>query len=462
MIDSRVILIAYVFPPLGGSGVFRTIKFVKYLPQVGWDPVVVCGDHGRLFGLADDPTLLHDVPREAHVIRTRFVSPYGLRARLRRLFHVAPSIAGQAAPEPVGGDDTEGASNSLRPASELLVRLGRLLAPLEHPPIDAAFYWALSIVPLCCRLIEEENIDVIYTSSSPYSDHITGWILKLLTGKPWVADFRDPWTQVHNYKNHGLRRSFDLLAEQCVLRGADRVIAVTPSQTQGLRNLVPKQEPLKFTTIENGFDLDDFVLDGKMLKVPSRNPGNRTVLSYVGINREGTAIEFLDALARLGPAGKALTVRFVGGLAAQELAWLQERSMDARVEVIGRVPHPEAVQYMQTSDVLLMILGDGARWKRIYPGKLFEYMAARKPVILTGPEGDASDLLEVSGIGVRLPLERPDEALSMLRLLAADPSAFRERYYHPKPEIIARYDRRALTERLAAIFDELVQAKDGG
>ena len=114
---------------------------------------------------------------------------------------------------------------------------------------------------------------------------------------------------------------------------------------------------------------------------------------------------------------------------------------------------------MQAADALLLIRGESPQWATTYSGKIFEYMAAGRPILLVGPQGDASWLLAESGTGVRLPLERPDEATAMCRLLAEDPDSFWAQYYHPDPQVVARYERRALTGRLAGLFDDLVGRK---
>ncbi len=471
----RVLMIAYFFPPLAGSGVYRTAKFAKYLPQLGWRPIIVCGDDGRLFDYGRDESLLAEIPAEARVLRIPFISPYGIRSRLQRLLRVRPAIAGEDPPAPAGGQGVTGAAENLRPPSEAFRFLGRVLHPVESPPIDSAFYWALSIVPACRRVIEEERIDLIYTSSDPYSDHVAGWILKRLIGKPWVADFRDPWTQTWNYSGRGWRRRCDLFAEQRILRYADRVIGVTPSETQGLRGLAPGRDPAGFVTIENGFDEEDFppgdpeyalasgleplggfsVDAADRLKPLVQEPAPKTVLSHVGVVYDGTAMPFLQALERLGPAGAKLQVRFVGGLAPQELRWLADHPLSAEIEVLKRVPHAEAVGEMRGSDAVLLIFGEGPRWEKHYPGKLFEYMRCGRPILMIGPEGDACRLVQASGTGCFVAAGDTAAVADALRLLAEQPAEFRARYYQPVPDVIAAYERRALTGRLAALFEDV-------
>jgi glycosyltransferase involved in cell wall biosynthesis len=453
MTTARVLMVAYAFPPMSGSGVYRTAKFAKYLPHFGWNPVVVCGDDGTPFGLSVDPSLLADVPPEARVLRTRFVSPYGLRRRLKRLLRLSgkendcdQAVGAQCSGTPSGLPARGVAQRTLK-------WFGRVLRPLESPPVDLALYWALSIVPLCRRLIAEENVGVIYTSSDPYSDHLVGWMLRRQTGKPWVADFRDPWTQAWNYNQRGWRSAVDRRMERHVLDGADRIIGVAPGEVLGLQALSSQRDPNRFITIENGFDPEDSAHD-LAPGIRAQTPAGKTVLAFVGTGH-GTLVPILEALARVGPAMEAVRLRLVGSLAPAVLAWLQDHAGAIDVELVGRVPHAEAIGHMRAADILLLPFGASSRWADVYSGKLFEYMAAGRPILLGGPVGDASRLLEASGTGVRLPLERPDEAAAMLGLLASDPAGFRALYYHPDAQIVAQYERRALTGRLAALFDEL-------
>lgn len=135
------------------------------------------------------------------------------------------------------------------------------LAPFEFPLVDAGLYWALAIIPGCLHLIRQEKIDVIYSTSFPCSDHVTGYLLKKLTGLTWVADFRDPWTQNASARNSGWRFRLDQWVESRLLHTADRVIGVTPTYTAELHRLPPNRPETHFVTIENGYDLADFRLN---------------------------------------------------------------------------------------------------------------------------------------------------------------------------------------------------------
>lgn len=466
--DKKVLLIAFIYPPLGGPGVQRTLKFTKYLPEFGWQPYVVCGDDPQAFGDGLDPGLLSEIPPQVKIYRRPFVSPYGLRKRVLKLLRMQPQevlieqTSAMADDNPTALMPVEGSKRSI------LRGIGRVFAPLEIPAIDGGLYWSLAILPLCLKIIRREKIHLIYTSSFPYSDHLAGWILKRLTGKPWVADFRDPWTQNPLFINTGWRRKIDEWLERCVLNNAERVICVTPTFTDGLQRLAPRRQAPRFITVENGFDPQDMVVSNQQSAVsdqPSGNSVHRSAVSrlegvvelaHVGRLYKGMAIPLFEALEELGESGARLCIRFVGEFAKEEAKWLANHHLSARIEVQPRIPHDQAVAVMRAADVLLLLFTDGPEWQGHYPGKLFEYMASGRPILLIGSEGEAAKLIRESGTGCTIQGKDSKTIVEVLRMLATDPESFRERYYHLKPEVINRYERRALTQRLAEIFDRLV------
>jgi glycosyltransferase involved in cell wall biosynthesis len=453
-----VLMIAYVFPPLGGSGVQRTAKFVKYLPRQGWRPLVVCGDNPLVFAGSLDETLLAEVPPEVRVWRRRFITPWGWRGPIKRLFGIPgmPFLPAYMRVQPAAAPKRSVRERaSLNAGLAVLRTLAVPLGPFERPPIDMAIYWAMSIVSLCRQIIREQQVDAIYSTAPTWSAHLAAWYLKRATGLPWVADCRDPWTRSFYYPGNGWRQGVDKRAERGIMRAADRVIGVTPSETQGLRELAPGRQASDFLTIENGYDPSD-LHEGPDARAAqrAREPG-RVVLAHVGKPYDGTLLPFLRALEQLGAAGARLTVRFVGGIAQQEEAWLAEHRITPKVEVAQRVAHAAAVAEMQMADALLLPIGDGPSWKAHLPGRLFEHMASGTPILLVGQEGEASDLVRASGTGWVVPAGDQEGLVSALGLLAAAPDEFRARCYRPDREVIARYQRPALTSRLAAVLDEV-------
>lgn len=457
MPERKVLMIAFIFPPLGGSGVQRTAKFVKYLPRCGWLPVVVCADDPDIFQTGLDHTLAAELPPEATIIRTRFLSPLGLRRWLQGVLRITPRT-------PTGN----GSATMTEPSDPSMPRRGsgalrnvfgvvsRALSPFEFPPVDAGLYWALSIIPLCWRLIRKEQADLIYTTSFPYSDHVVGLILKAVTRRPWVADFRDPWTQNVVATNYGWRRRCDGFVEQLILRYADRVIGVTPTQTAGLRSLAPRRDASHFITITNGFDREDFEQSANLKPEPVPDASDTVTIAHIGMVYGGTAMPLLKALSSLGAAAEHIRVLFVGGLAPEEVRWLADNPMPHRLEVIGRVPHEQAIAYMRSASVVLLLLGDQQERAGWLPGKLFEYLACGTPILCIGPEGEASSIIRATGTGCVLPASSVPAIADALRFVAQDVQDFVAQHYHPDHQAIAAYERAVLTRSLANVFDSLV------
>jgi len=466
-LPKKVLIIAYIFPPIGGSGVQRTAKFVKYLPHFGWEPIVVCGDDGHVFGDDLDYTLLDDVPDDIRVYRRPFLSAYGLRRWAKHKLgfsqngQPSTSLSQQAQLTAPIEFRAEVSKKTKKPLGRrILGATAKIAEPFEKPFIDAAAYWALSIVPLCRKLIAEHSVDVIFSTSFPYSDHLTGLLVKRLTGKPWVADFRDPWSLNACFRHTGFRRRVDLFVEKQVLHQADKVIAVTPPYTQDLRDLVENRNPADFVTITNGYDETDFqslVAQGASTSIPWREHGEKKItIAHVGYVFPGSAIPFLSALAQLDEdVARRLRVVFIGGLAVPDMQWLQDHPLPIELQFTARISHAEAIRAMQAADAVLLFIGDGPAWLGHYPGKLFEYMRSGTPIIVSGPTAAAAQLVQESGTGCTVPANDIDTTTEILRLLATEPATFQAKYYTSNQEL-SRFERQTLTHQLALLFDKLV------
>lgn len=343
------------------------------------------------------------------------------------------------------------------------------LAPFEFPAIDSAIYWSLAILPGCIKLIRREQIDAVFTTSFPYSDHVTGFLLKKLTGIPWVADFRDPWSLNESARNHGWRYRVDQWVEKIILHNADRVVGVTPTYTADMRRLAPTRASQCFVTIENGYDAADFPTPppGSTGLEPSSpepqvQPDQPVRLAHIGFLYAGTAIPFLQAVHELGPIAARLHLSFTGGLSANESAWLEQHPLAAPMIVQPRVSHAQAIQRMRQSDWLLLFALGGSQRSGHYPGKLFEYMASGVPILMIGPPGDAAELVQRSGTGIHFASDDQAGLTSAFLALAERPQGFRQEFYHPQPGVIQAYERRALTEKLASVLDEITGGRHPG
>ncbi len=428
--QQRVLMVACAFPPIGGSGVQRSVKFAKYLPEFGWLPTVWAAD--SLNSMPPDPALLDDLPPEVTIHRRRH---HGL---LHRLQGAALALA------------TYG-----RPASTLGRAIEWRIAnwARRYAVPDGSVRWARSSIRPLVRLIREQGIRAIYSTLSPASNHLLGLELKRRTNLPWVADFRDLWTDDYRYQEESEpTRAAHRRLEQQVLEKADAVIGVSDRQTAVLASHVPASSH-KFLTITNGFDPDDF----QNGVAESGGRGERFVLSHVGrFDRWRIDEEWWAGLARfverLGRDRQRFVLRMVGPVAD----WIHKRVLEtgAEAELIGVVSHDHAVQEMRSADSLFLAVPVGHNAESVIPAKLFEYLAARRPILVVGPKGGECEHLVrryKAGLAVGADAKAISDALGTMydRWKTGNPmKGCRERYLEP-------FSRVGLTRNLASVLDRV-------
>lgn len=394
----RVLMIAAAFPPCGGPGVQRTVKFAKYLPSFGWKPTVWSAD--ALDDLPGDESLLDDLAPEVHVHRWKT----GSRVRaLRRSLRDAAATG--------------------RPWSRLLAAIDwRLTAWLAHKPMpDDLVRWARTSVWPATGIMQRDGVAAIYSTFSPASNHLLALWLKRKTGLPWVADFRDLWTDDYRYMERSrTRRRAHRRLEQMMLEAADAVIGVTERQTDMLASHVPDQVH-KFFTITNGFDPADFEDNGERTGPASLD--GRFVLAHVGrLDRWRTSDAWFAGLRlfirSLGADRDRFELRIVGHAGAgvrEKLA-----ATGARCVFTGYVPHGEAVREMCRAHALLLNVPDGPNAASVIPAKLFEYLASRRPVLVVGPpDGEAERIVRSCGAGEAVAFDAGAIAKALARIMSA-------------------------------------------
>ncbi len=431
----RVLLVAHAFPPTGGPGVQRSVKFAKYLPGFGWRPIVWAADH--VDGLPDDPTLLEGLPAEITVHRQGSGSiVHGIRRSLRTADH-----------HPI----------TSRVTRVIGWRLDGWLERQGFPEGYANWSWAQSSIRPLCRLIESEDIDVIYTTLSPVANHVVGLALKRKIGIPWVADFRDLWTDDYRYHESSTKlRIANRRKEQEFLEAADVVIGVTERQTEILADHVPSHRH-KFLTITNGFDPADFRDDSRV----APREDDLFVLVYTGrLDRWRSSDAWFDGLKgfadRLGDDRRRFLLRLIGHTGTEMRKRIKE--IGIRCELTGYVSHTDAVRAMQSADALLLSVPDGPNADANIPAKLFEYLAAGRPILAIGPPaGQCERIVRSCEAGLTVGFDGRAIADALERLFAAWVDG------HPlggcRPERLDRFSRIELTRRLASVLDGLVPAK---
>ena len=436
----RALLISYYFPPSGGPGVQRVLKFVKYLPEFGWQPTVLTlkPEHAAYPDL--DPTLAGEIPVSVRVVRTRSWDPYAVYARFQ----------GKAKDETVGvGFVKEGAAESGRQ------RLARWVRANVFLP-DARVGWVPFARRAAKKLMQEDAFDAMLTSGPPHSTHLVGRSLKRRFGLPWIVDMRDPWTDISYYQDlphTAPARRFDAALERSVLAQADAVISVSDGVGRGLHT---KAMIHHYETIPNGYDPAD-IPDGAALP----RSKDRFVLAHVGtLSGQQHAPGLVQALARLADADPdwrtRLEVRFVGHVDGAVLAAFRDAGLGEAVAVLPYVPHADAIAHMRTADLLMVAVQRVEHNEGVTPAKMFEYLSLGIPVLgLAPPDGDLGRILRETAGGSTFDHEDADGITAFIAQQAAR-VARGEPAPRPNDAALHAYDRRVLTGRLAALFDRLV------
>ncbi|MCL4394736.1 MAG: glycosyltransferase [Chloroflexi bacterium] len=420
----RVLIVTFDFPPQGGTGVIRVTKFVKYLPQFGWQPVVVCSDAHSY----PDPSLARDVPPDLPVYR----EPWRPFASLpRRSAPAAPSAIADRSRQPV----PSGALNKLA---------RRFFVP------DPYVGWTGAAARLCARALQEHPCQAALTTSPPNSIHLVGERVHARFGLPWVADFRDVWTCENPTLGKLGRLNFALQrkTERRVLERCDRALVVSEPLARSTFESLGSDLAPKTRVLTNGFDPEDFADPPP----PLDSPG--VTFSYVGSihgPRGNTALApgIRLALEQNDDFRRDARFRFVGLFDGPFRAQLA--GLESNVEFLDFTSHAEAVDRMRRSHVLLLALPSDEE-RLGYTNKLFEYLAARRPILAAVPPGAVSELMRGSNLGLVVPHDEPAAvARGLIDLFRREPSDTSDR----SDELRARFDRRNLAQQLARILDEV-------
>jgi glycosyltransferase involved in cell wall biosynthesis len=381
----KVLIITYYWPPSGGSGVQRWLKFVKYLPEFGWKPVVFTPENPS-FDIRDE-SLLRDVPSEAEVLRFPIWEPYAAFAKLSGLFSRKKSLKPTDLVATTGGGLFQKLAMWIR---------GNFFVP------DPRVFWVRPSVRYLLDYIERKSIRTIITTGPPHSLHLIG--LRLKEKNPnlrWLADFRDPWSEWGlldslNVGERARRHHRDL--EDQVLRKADEIITITPFYKKRFEQLSGRNVIL----LTNGFDKSDFAD-----VVHTRT--NTFMIRHVGIINEKCdprpLMTVLDGLIRTNKDfSDCVRIEFIGEVHPEFKTFVTSSpSLSARTEFKGNIPHRELLRVYGSSSVLLLVLTGYKDAQGYLPGKLFEYLATGIPVVGIGPEnGDAAMVLRESGGGVMI------------------------------------------------------------
>jgi glycosyltransferase involved in cell wall biosynthesis len=412
----KILIVTMYFPPSGGGGVQRPLKFATHLPELGIETHVLAPDDPKWIHRDDDlqpPTL-------AWVHRARYIGPVGRKP--------AEELHG-----------TTGLDRVTRQAS-LFGR--RLLVPDENVS------WNLTAIPAAIRIVKQEGIDVVITTSPPSSVHLIGAAVKRATGVKWVADLRDSMTSHPHRDTERLivraKEQGAQLTARLVAAKADAIIAVSEAIAVEMRERNPKGV---VASIPNGSDFDDFAgLEyhrGEQFRITHTG-------SFFG---KRDPRPFLTALEQV----EDVTARFVGDFRASDREWARTLGLGDRLELLPYVPRRQALELQRDSEALLLLIPEASgRGRGILSGKVFEYLAAERPILaLVPPDGAAAALLRDTGVGV---VVAPEDVEGIARELEALRDRWRAGELTDAPlsdDWRRRLSRRARVEELAALLEKI-------
>jgi glycosyltransferase involved in cell wall biosynthesis len=414
----KVLLITLYFPPAGGGGVQRPLKLAQYLPALGIETHVLA---------PDDPKWIHRdpdvrVPTQAWVHRVRYVGPK----------HRRPA------------EELYGTSGVERALTHARVTTRRVLVP------DASVTWNLTAIPAAIRIARREGVDAVITTSPPGSVHFVGAAVKRATGARWLADVRDALVaNPHRRADTTATRAKQATALQLgrlVARYADAISTVSEAIAGEMRDLSPRGI---VRTIANGCDFDDFA------GLEYRSADRFRITHTGGFFGRRDPRPFLQALH---DSGLDAVARFVGDFRASDREWAESLALGDRLELIPYSPRSEALRLQRDSEALLLLVPEaGGRGKGVLSGKVFEYLAAGRPILAAvPPDGAAAALIEETGAGV---VVAPDDVAGLRAALETMHARFLDGGL-PSVELgedlRRRLSRQARVEETAELLREIV------
>ncbi len=448
LIMKRVLIISYYWPPTGGSGVQRWVKFAKYLPQEGWQPVVYTPENPEQ--LAVDETLAAEIPAEAEIVKTRIFEPYELYKKFLK--------SSGHSKEAVEVNPVNAQNKSFLQKAAMWVR-GNIFRP------DPRCLWIRPSVKFLKKYLEEHPVDLIVSTGPPQSMHIIGMKLARATGLPWIADFRDPWTKIFYFKHLSMTRATERWhkrMEKKVLDEATRVVAVSPLVQQEFQAMT--MTPVELIT--NGFDECDFGAAGEGASVTNGQhaaggPDKDFVITHTGLfAADGNPTVLWEVLGKKCASdasfAKALKIKLIGKTDVQILEALEAAGLGENLINMGYQPHNKAIEEQRNASLLILPLRKEPEYKAVLPGKLFEYLASWRPVLGIGqPDGAMSMILNQTKTGVVL--DWNDKA-SLARFIDLCWTNHQKGALTVEDADLSQFTRRNLTRRMAQLFDSVTRS----
>ena len=432
----KVLIITYYWPPSGGAGVQRWLKFVKYLREFGWEPVIYTPSNPE-FPVIDD-TLSKDIPEGIEVIRTPIWEPYAFYRR----------ITGKKSTVKINsGFLNHKRSPGLFEKLSVWVR-GNLFIP------DARKFWIRPSVRFLNKYLREHHIDAIVSTGPPHSMHLIAKALKEQLNIPWMADFRDPWTDIDYYKDMKISAYADKKHKSLELetiKGCNAMVVVSSDMKVNYERMGGNSVNL----ITNGFDTEDMDLQNVVRDT-------KFSISHIGtlppsLNLKGLWQALADLSETLPDFRNNLEIKLIGKVDNSITDDITTFNLANQFTGIEYVTHDKAALLMKQSAILLLAINkDSPNAKGILTGKFFEYLASGRPIFAIGPpDGDLSAILEASEAGY-ISEYNDLEGIKKTVLMLYEKYLSNDLNHCPKG--IEKYSRRNLTSELAGVLNMMIEA----
>jgi hypothetical protein len=428
MEQKKLLIITYYFPPAGGPGVQRWLKFVKYLPEFNVQPIVYVPENPT-YPIVDE-ALVSEISDKVIVLKNKILEPYQLASVFSK-------------------NKTKKISSGIFPPKKKQSFLDKLFLWVRGNVFipDARVLWVKPSVSYLEKYIKENNIDTIVTSGPPHSLHLIGLELKQKLGVKWFADFRDPWTTIGYHKSlllssYAAKKHKEL--EYKVLNTADTIIVTsktTKTEFQAITN-----KPI--SVITNGYDVEN---------VEKQTLDEKFTLAHIGSFLSERNPQFLweslvELLTEIPSLRNDLEIKLIGAVSQEVLDAIAEFKLGDYLNLLGYVSHDEAIAHQKKSQVLLLIEINSEDTKSIIPGKLFEYMVSNRPIIAIGPQGsDFADIIKETNTGVFFDYS---EKTKLKSVILGFYNQFLEGKLQANGVGLQQYSRKNLTKQLVQLINE--------
>ncbi|MFP4543797.1 MAG: glycosyltransferase [Bacteroidota bacterium] len=431
----NVLFVTYYFPPSGGPGVQRVLKHVKYLPDFGWNPIVLTVSNGQF--PARDESLLKEIPEGTIVERTKIYEPYDI---YRKLTGKKPGTAID-----VNTIKKEGQVMSTKEKIAEFIRASFFIP-------DARIGWIFTARKKAYELIDKYDIKAIYSSSPPYTCSMIAKAAKRRKNLPWVAGFRDPWTGfISSPKRWAIPRAIDISMERSVFTEADEVECAWKGIIKDALSKYPLLRKEKFHHVPNGYDSNDFP------KVSGEKNEKFTVTytgSMYGRRNPEAFFKALDLLIDRGRINKnELHLRFVGRFGTEVEEMFSKADFSDAIETISYVPHKKSIEYLLRSDALLLVVDESKESDEIVPGKVYEYIGVKRPIIAVAPVKSAiAELMKETRSGKTAHQSQVEKIAGIIFEYYEDWKSGTSNF-DPDETEVNKYERRESARKLAQLLD---------